>query len=94
MHDAGVALTAVAPAAPTGETTQPATPSLWHLLSPKFFAARTRPLGKYRESHGRLVLFVTVGGIFWLFVFGLVPAVELFRGIPEIGALLAPSCSA
>src|SRR6267142_2375104 len=90
MHDAGVALTAVAPAAPTGETTQPASPSLWHILSPKFFAARTRPLGKTENRTGRLVLFVTVGGIFWLFVFGLLyRLLNYFRGIPEIGALLA-----
>jgi hypothetical protein len=90
MHDAGVVLTAVAPAAPGGETTQPASPSLWHILSPKFFAARTRPLGKTENRTGRLVLFVTVGGIFWLFVFGLLyRLLNYFRGIPEIGALLA-----
>ena len=66
------ALPAVA-AAPTspGEFIQPSSPSLWHILSPKFFAARTRPLGKTENRTGRLILFVSVGGIFWLFVFGL-----------------------
>ena len=80
---------AAAPASPE-EFIQPPSPSLWHILSPKFFAARTRPLGKTENRTGRLILFVSVGGIFWLFVFGLLyRLLNYFRGIPEIGALLA-----
>jgi len=65
-------------------------PSLWHVLSPKFISAKARPLGKTENRSGRLILFVTVGGVFWLFVFGLLyRLLRYFRGIPEIGALLA-----
>ncbi|HEY6089313.1 MAG TPA: hypothetical protein VD771_05945 [Gemmatimonadaceae bacterium] len=65
-------------------------PSLVHVLSPKFIAANAQPLGKAENRSGRLILFVTVGGIFWLFVFGLLyRLLNYFRGIPEIGALLA-----
>jgi ABC-2 type transport system permease protein len=65
-------------------------PSLRHVLSPKFISSRARPLGKTENRTGRIVLFVTVGGVFWLFVFGLLyRLLRYFRGIPEIGALLA-----
>ena len=68
----------------------PSSPGLLHVLSPKFISARARPLGKTENRSGRLILFVTVGGIFWLFVFGLLyRLLRYFRGIPEIGALLA-----
>ncbi|HWL40991.1 MAG TPA: hypothetical protein VNO75_12210 [Gemmatimonadaceae bacterium] len=66
------------------------TASLRHLLSPKWLSARARPLGKTENHVGRLILFVAVGGAFWLFVFGLLyRLLRYFRGIPEIGALLA-----
>ena len=66
------------------------TASLMHLLSPKFLSARARPLGKSENRVGRLILFTAVGGAFWLFVFGLLyRLLRYFRGIPEIGALLA-----
>ncbi|HET6761846.1 MAG TPA: hypothetical protein VFH13_07075, partial [Gemmatimonadaceae bacterium] len=68
----------------------PSPPSLLHVLSPKFISTRARPLGKTENRAGRLMLFVLVGGIFWLFVFGLLyRLLNYFRGIPEIGALLA-----
>jgi ABC-2 type transport system permease protein len=68
----------------------PSTPSLRHVLSPKFLSARARPLGKTENRSGRLILFTLIGGVFWLFVFGLLyRLLRYFRGIPEIGALLA-----
>jgi ABC-2 type transport system permease protein len=64
--------------------------SLNHLLSPKFISARARPLGKTENRAGRLILFLLVGGVFWTFVFGMLyRLLRYFRGIPEIGALLA-----
>jgi len=46
-------------------------PSLMHLLSPKWLSAKARPLGKTENKAGRLVLFFIVGAVFWVFVFGL-----------------------
>ncbi|MDQ6690888.1 MAG: hypothetical protein M3Z18_10300 [Gemmatimonadota bacterium] len=64
--------------------------SLNHLLSPKFISARARPLGKTENRAGRLILFFLVAGVFWTFVFGMLyRLLRYFRGIPEIGALLA-----
>ncbi|HEX3532794.1 MAG TPA: hypothetical protein VHT23_01140, partial [Gemmatimonadaceae bacterium] len=64
--------------------------SLNHLLSTKFISARARPLGKTENRAGRLILFFLVGGVFWTFVFGMLyRLLRYFRGIPEIGALLA-----
>ncbi|MDQ6768359.1 MAG: hypothetical protein M3Z54_00025 [Gemmatimonadota bacterium] len=64
--------------------------SLNHLLSPKFISARARPLGKAENRAGRFILFFLVGGVFWTFVFGMLyRLLRYFRGIPEIGALLA-----
>jgi ABC-2 type transport system permease protein len=64
--------------------------SLNHLLSPKFISARARPLGKTENRAGRLILFFLVGGVFWTLVFGMLyRLLRYFRGIPEIGALLA-----
>jgi ABC-2 type transport system permease protein len=69
---------------------RPDSPSLGHVMSPKFLSARARPLGKTENRSGRIVLFTVVGGMFWLFVFGLLyRLLRYFRGIPEIGALLA-----
>src|SRR6185312_13690906 len=65
-------------------------PGLLHVLSPKFLATKARPLGKTDNRSGRLILFVLIGAIFWIFVFGLLyRLLKYFRGIPEIGALLA-----
>ena len=66
------------------------TPSLRHVLSPKIISARARPLGKTENKSGRVILFTLIGGVFWLFVFGLLyRLLRYFHGIPEIGALLA-----
>jgi len=71
-------------------TSQPPSPGLMHVLSPKFISAKARPLGKTENKSGRLILFVLIGAIFWVFVFGLLyRLLKYFRGIPEIGALLA-----
>src|SRR5256714_2831201 len=68
----------------------PPSPGLVHVLSPKFIAARGRPLGKTENRSGRLILFFLIGAVFWVFVFGvLYRLLKYFRGIPEIGALLA-----
>src|SRR2546423_426475 len=68
----------------------PPSPGLVHVLSPKFIAARARPLGKAENRSGRLILFFLIGAVFWVFVFGvLYRLLKYFRGIPEIGALLA-----
>ena len=71
-------------------TEPPPSPGLMHVLSPKFISAKARPLGKTENRSGRLILFVLIGAIFWVFVFGLLyRLLKYFRGIPEIGALLA-----
>jgi ABC-2 type transport system permease protein len=65
-------------------------PSLRHVLSAKIISVRARPLGKTENRSGRLILFTLIGGLFWLFVFGLLyRLLRYFHGIPEIGALLA-----
>src|SRR2546428_4997829 len=79
---------ALVPESPTSQL--PDSPSLRHVLSPKFLSARARPLGKTENRSGRLILFVLIGALFWVFVFGLLyRLLKYFRGIPEIGALLA-----
>ncbi|HEX9311059.1 MAG TPA: hypothetical protein VF887_09625 [Gemmatimonadaceae bacterium] len=77
------------PVAPA-RAAKPGTVSIQHLLSPKFLAIKARPLGKTENRSGRLILFAVIGGVFWFFVFGLLyRLLKYFRGIPEIGALLA-----
>src|SRR5256714_11981603 len=77
-------------ALPQAESHDRPSPGLMHVLSPKFISARARPLGKTENQSGRLILFVLIGAIFWVFVFGLLSRLaKYFRGIPEIGALLA-----
>jgi ABC-2 type transport system permease protein len=72
------------------ENPEPATPGLVHVLSPKIISAKARPLGKTENKSGRLMLFLVIGAIFWIFAFGLIyRLLKYFRGIPEIGALLA-----
>src|SRR3954469_5999868 len=73
-----------------GQEPPVSTPALIHVLSPKIISARARPLGKTENRSGRLILFALIGAIFWVFVFGLIyRLLKYFRGIPEIGALLA-----
>ena len=65
-------------------------PTLLHVLSPKFLSAKARPLGRTESKSGRLILFLVIGAVFWMFVFGMFyRLLKYFRGIPEIGALLA-----
>lgn len=81
---------AVAAPFPPAVPEAPPSPGLMHVLSPKFISARARPLGKTENRSGRLILFLVIGAIFWAFVFGLLyRLLNYFRGIPEIGALLA-----
>src|SRR5256714_8428042 len=77
-------------ALPQAESHDRPSPGVMHVLSPKFISARARPLGKTENQSGRLILFVLIGAVFWVFVFGLLyRLLKYFRGIPEIGALLA-----
>src|SRR5881392_2129893 len=77
-------------ALPQAESHDLPSPGLMHVLSPKFLAVRARPLGETENRSGRLILFVVIGAVFWIFVFGLLyRLLKYFRGIPEIGALLA-----
>ncbi|HMG96072.1 MAG TPA: hypothetical protein VK565_07200, partial [Gemmatimonadaceae bacterium] len=63
----------------------PPSPSLLHVLSPKFLSAKARPLGKTESQSGKLILFLVIGAVFWLFVFGMFyRLLKYFRGIPEI----------
>ncbi|HMI54962.1 MAG TPA: hypothetical protein VK494_02120, partial [Gemmatimonadaceae bacterium] len=86
MHSTAVPLTVgAAPISPRRRSA-----SLSHLLSPKFLGVKARPLGKTENRSGRLILFLAIGAVFWFFVFGLLfRLLKYFRGIPEIGALLA-----
>jgi ABC-2 type transport system permease protein len=84
----GVVVEATVPS--NTETKASGSPSLAHVLSPKFLSIKARPLGKTESRSGQLILFAIVGGLFWVFVFGLLyRLLKYFRGIPEIGALLA-----
>jgi ABC-2 type transport system permease protein len=68
--------------APRGHAT------LLQLLVPKWIAFRGR--GRADGRALRLGLFTLVGAIFWAFAFGIVfRLLQYFRGIPEIGPLLA-----
>ena len=63
---------------------------LFHLLLPKWWTARARSTGSGRGRATRWIFFAIAGGFFWMFVFGVLYRVlGYFRGIPEIGALLA-----
>ncbi len=63
---------------------------LFHLLLPKWWTARARSTGSGRSRATRWIFFAIAGGFFWMFVFGVLYRVlGYFRGIPEIGALLA-----
>ncbi|HWO90016.1 MAG TPA: hypothetical protein VNL98_12795, partial [Gemmatimonadales bacterium] len=66
-------------------------PTLAHVLIPKWRSILTRARQE-RDSGGRakLIVLLTVGGIFWLAVFGvLFRMLRYFKGQEEIGALLA-----
>ena len=66
-------------------------PALGHVLIPKWRTVLTR-MRQERASGGRgkAIVLGTVGGIFWLAVFGvLFRVLRYFRNVEEIGALLA-----
>ncbi len=66
------------------------TPSFLHLLSPKWQSIRARAAKKEQGSSGRAVLLVVLALVFWGFIFGvLFRLLRYFKGIPEIGPLLA-----
>src|SRR3954465_12738119 len=60
------------------------------LLAPKWLTARARARKKERGRAGRTAILLTIGTIFWAFAFGLLyRLLAYFRGVPEIGPLLA-----
>ncbi|MEX2180962.1 MAG: hypothetical protein WD771_02890 [Gemmatimonadaceae bacterium] len=65
-------------------------PPLLHLLLPKWLTARARTVEGEKGRGARLAILGTVGLLFWGFVFGvLFRLLTYFRGVEEIGALLA-----
>lgn len=64
--------------------------SLWHLLSPKWQTARARSATAEKGRGARFILLGAVGLGFWAFAFGaLYRVLSYFKGVEEIGALLA-----
>ncbi|MEO7216582.1 MAG: hypothetical protein ABI026_00115 [Gemmatimonadaceae bacterium] len=62
---------------------------LLHVLSPKLQSIRAVARGRVRGRWGRAILLSLVGGVFWLFVFGVtIRLLKYFKNVPEIGGLL------
>ena len=60
------------------------------LLAPKIQTARARARQKERGRGARTAILVVVGAVFWMFAFGVLHRLlAYFRGVPEIGPLLA-----
>ena len=60
------------------------------LLSPKLLTARARAKQKERGRGARTAILLGIGAIFWTFAFGVLHRLlAYFRGVPEIGSLLA-----
>ena len=60
------------------------------LLAPKWLTARARARKKERGRAARTAILLAIGTIFWAFAFGLLHRLlAYFRGVPEIGPLLA-----
>src|SRR5687768_9889792 len=60
------------------------------LLLPKLFTARARARSKEKGRGARTVVLAVTGAIFWAFAFGVLQRLlAYFRGVPEIGPLLA-----
>ena len=60
------------------------------LLAPKILTARARARTKERGRGARTALLAVIGAVFWAFAFGvLYRLLAYFRGVPEIGPLLA-----
>ncbi len=67
----------------------PDAPLLW-ILTPKVLTARARALADERGRGARITVLVVVGLLFWGFIFGLLyRLLSYFKGVPEIGELLA-----
>ncbi len=67
-----------------------ADPSLFHLLEPKWLTARARVLAGERGRGARFTVLAVFGALFWSFVyFVLYRLLHYFRGVAEIGPLLA-----
>lgn len=65
-------------------------PPLLHLLLPKWLTARARTVQAEKGRGARFAILGVVGFLFWAFVFGvLYRLLTYFRGVEEIGALLA-----
>ena len=65
-------------------------PPLLHLLSPKWLTARARTMQGEKGRGARFAILGFVGVLFWGFIFGvLYRLLTYFRGVEEIGALLA-----
>lgn len=65
-------------------------PPLLHLLLPKWLTARTRAASVEKGRGARIGILGLVGVLFWAFIFGvLYRLLTYFRGVEEIGALLA-----
>ncbi len=64
--------------------------SLWHLLSPKWQTARARSATAEKGRAARYFVMGIIGLGFWAFAFGaLYRVLSYFKGVEEIGALLA-----
>jgi ABC-2 type transport system permease protein len=60
------------------------------LLAPKLLTARARARTKERGRGARTAILVATGAVFWAFAFGVLHRLlAYFRGVPEIGPLLA-----
>lgn len=65
-------------------------PPLLHLLLPKWLTARARTVKGEKGRGARFAVLGVVGALFWAFIFGvLYRLLTYFRGVEEIGALLA-----
>src|SRR5689334_8009945 len=67
-------------------------PSTRHLLVPKWLTARARAVGtgEERGRNLRLIFLALFGLLFWTFIYGMLhQLLKYFRGVPEIGTLLA-----
>ena len=67
----------------------PDAPLLW-ILMPKWLTTRARAMAGERGRGARIAILATVGLLFWGFIFGLLyRLLNYFKGVPEIGELLA-----
>jgi ABC-2 type transport system permease protein len=78
-----------APHVPHVSVANPDAPLLW-ILMPKWLTARARAMAGERGRGARITILATVGLLFWGFIFGLLyRLLSYFKGVPEIGELLA-----